>query len=207
MTEVGSIVGTAQYLSPEQARGEVVGPPSDLYSVGIVLYEMLTGRVPFEGDSAVAIAMKHLSEEPVPPSVYAPGTPPALEQVVLRALAKDAGDRYQTAEEMAADLDRARRGVALSPRTEQMTRVVPPARTGQHTRVQPPRDGTRVWDRDEPPPRTPPPARCARSARAGRGCCSPCSCSRRAPAAVALSGVFGSGDATTTTKRRIRRPS
>ena len=60
MTEVGSIVGTAQYLSPEQARGEVVGPPSDLYSVGIVLYEMLTGRVPFEGDSAVAIAMKHL---------------------------------------------------------------------------------------------------------------------------------------------------
>ena len=91
MTEVGSIVGTAQYLSPEQARGEVVGPPSDLYSVGIVLYEMLTGRVPFEGDSAVAIAMKHLGEEPVPPSVYAPGVPPGLEQVVLRALGQGRG--------------------------------------------------------------------------------------------------------------------
>jgi eukaryotic-like serine/threonine-protein kinase len=157
MTEVGSIVGTAQYLSPEQARGEVVGPPSDLYSVGIVLYEMLTGRVPFEGDSAVAIAMKHLSEEPVPPSVYAPGTPPALEQVVLRALAKDAGDRYQTAEEMSADLDRARRGVALSPRTEQMTRVIAPVVTGRQTLVEPPRDATRVWDREVPPPRRPPP--------------------------------------------------
>ena len=180
MTEVGSIVGTAQYLSPEQARGEVVGPPSDLYSVGIVLYEMLTGRVPFEGDSAVAIAMKHLSEEPVPPSVYAPGTPPALEQVVLRALAKDAGDRYQTAEEMAADLDRARRGVALSPRTEQMTRVLAPARTASQTRVQPPRDATRVWDRELPPGRQPPAAGAsealalavgaARAARAGGRC-------------------------------------
>ncbi len=154
MTEVGSIVGTAQYLSPEQARGEVVGPPSDLYSVGIVLYEMLTGRVPFEGDSAVAIAMKHLSEEPVPPSVYAPGTPPALEQVVLRALAKDAGDRYQTAEEMAADLDRARRGVALSPRTEQMTRSSRPRARGSRRASSRRATATRVWDRDVPPPRT-----------------------------------------------------
>ena len=167
MTEVGSIVGTAQYLSPEQARGEVVGPPSDLYSVGIVLYEMLTGRVPFEGDSAVAIAMKHLSEEPVPPSVYAPNTPHALEQVVLRALAKDAGDRYQTAEEMSADLDRARRGVALSPRTEQMTRVIAPVRaTAPQTRVQPPREATRVWDREIPPARRQPPPPPVRPARA-----------------------------------------
>ena len=178
MTEVGSIVGTAQYLSPEQARGEVVGPPSDLYSVGIVLYEMLTGRVPFEGDSAVAIAMKHLSEEPVPPSVYAPGTPPALEQVVLRALAKDAGDRYQTAEEMSADLDRARRGVALSPRTEQMTRVIPPVAHGAADPRAAAARGTRVWDRELPPPVAAAPAAGApRSARAGPGCCSRCSCS------------------------------
>jgi beta-lactam-binding protein with PASTA domain/predicted Ser/Thr protein kinase len=202
MTEVGSIVGTAQYLSPEQARGEVVGPPSDLYSVGIVLYEMLTGRVPFEGDSAVAIAMKHLSEEPVPPSVYAPGTPPALEQVVLRALSKDAGDRYQTAEEMSADLDRARRGVALSPRTEQMTRVLAPARGPQQTRVQPPRD-TRVWDREEPPPSRrppppPPPVRPKRS-RWPWVLLALLVLAAGAVAAVALSGVIGGGSATPTT--------
>src|ERR1700750_850783 len=67
MTEVGSIIGPAQYLSPEQARGQQVRPPADLYSLGVVLYEMLTGHVPFEGDSAVAIAMKHVSEEPRPP--------------------------------------------------------------------------------------------------------------------------------------------
>src|SRR5213592_1749636 len=66
MTEVGSIIGTAQYLSPEQARGQQVRPPADLYSLGVVLYEMLTGRVPFEGDSAVAIAMKHVSDPPQP---------------------------------------------------------------------------------------------------------------------------------------------
>jgi beta-lactam-binding protein with PASTA domain len=205
MTEVGSIVGTAQYLSPEQARGEVVGPPSDLYSVGIVLYEMLTGHVPFDGDSAVAIAMKHLSEEPVPPSVYAPGTPPALEQVVLRALSKDAGDRYQTAEEMSADLDRARRGVALSPRTEQMTRVLAPAtsRTAPQTRVQPPRDATRVWDRELPPPgrqQPPPPGRPKRS-RWPWVLLALLVLAAGAVAAVALTGVIGGGgnDTPTTT--------
>jgi eukaryotic-like serine/threonine-protein kinase len=208
MTEVGSIVGTAQYLSPEQARGEVVGPPSDLYSVGIVLYEMLTGRVPFEGDSAVAIAMKHLSEEPVPPSVYAPGTPPALEQVVLRALAKDAGDRYQTAEEMAADLDRARRGVALSPRTEQMTRIVAPSRTAQQTRVQQPqREATRVWDRDVPPPRTPPPAPVRpRRSRWPWVLLAVLVLAAGAVAAVALSGVIGGGSNTPTTVAHVMVP-
>src|SRR3954464_7148395 len=87
MTEVGSIIGTAQYLSPEQARGQQVRPPADLYSLGVVLYEMLTGRVPFEGDSAVAIAMKHVSENPRPPRALNPSIPPALEQVVLRSLA------------------------------------------------------------------------------------------------------------------------
>jgi beta-lactam-binding protein with PASTA domain/predicted Ser/Thr protein kinase len=202
MTEVGSIVGTAQYLSPEQARGEVVGPPSDLYSVGIVLYEMLTGRVPFDGDSAVAIAMKHLSEEPVPPSVYAPGTPPALEQVVLRALAKDAGDRYQTAEEMSADLDRARRGVALSPRTEQMTRVIAPVHTAPQPRVEPPPDATRVWDRDVPPPRRqpppPPPVRPRRS-RWPWVLLALLVLAAGAVAAVALTGVIGGGSDTPTT--------
>jgi beta-lactam-binding protein with PASTA domain len=210
MTEVGSIVGTAQYLSPEQARGEVVGPPSDLYSVGIVLYEMLTGRVPFEGDSAVAIAMKHLSEEPVPPSVYAPDVSPGLEQVVLRALAKDAGDRYQTAEEMSADLDRARRGVSLSPRTEQMTRVIaPPPRIGD-TRVQPPREGTRVWDHEgaartaAPPPRAVPPRR----SRWPWVLLVLLVLAAGAVAAVALSGVLGGGGGNTgtTTAKQAKVP-
>jgi eukaryotic-like serine/threonine-protein kinase len=208
MTEVGSIVGTAQYLSPEQARGEVVGPPSDLYSVGIVLYEMLTGRVPFEGDSAVAIAMKHLSEEPVPPSVYAPGTPPALEQVVLRALAKDAGDRYQTAEEMSADLDRVRRGVALSPRTEQMTRVIAPATSARQTRVEPPRDATRVWDREVPqprrPPAPPPPVRPKRS-RWPWVLLALLVLAAGAVAAVALTGVLGGDNTNTNTTPLVVR--
>ena len=76
MTQTGSIMGTAQYLSPEQAQGHAVGATSDLYSVGIILYEMLTGRVPFEGDSAVAIALKQVSEAPVPPSALNPAVTP-----------------------------------------------------------------------------------------------------------------------------------
>src|SRR5205814_5966284 len=86
MTEVGSIVGTAQYLSPEQARGAPVDPRSDLYSLGVVLYEMLTGKVPFTGDTPVEIAMKHLSEPPKAPSELRPEVPHDLDLVVLRAL-------------------------------------------------------------------------------------------------------------------------
>src|ERR687887_2428541 len=90
MTEVGSIMGTAQYLSPEQARGAPVSAASDLYSVGIVLYEMLTGQVPFTGDTAIEVAMKHLNDVPRPPSELRPGIPPDRDHVVLRALAKNA---------------------------------------------------------------------------------------------------------------------
>src|SRR6266496_2383575 len=102
MTEAGSIIGTAQYLSPEQARGAAVDQRSDLYSVGIVLYEMLTGEVPFTGDTPVEIAMKHLSDTPRPPSLERPEIPPDLDMIVLRALAKSPDDRFQTAEEMVA---------------------------------------------------------------------------------------------------------
>ncbi len=105
MTQTGSIMGTAQYLSPEQAQGHAVGATSDLYSVGIILYEMLTGRVPFEGDSAVAIALKQVSEAPVPPSVFNPAVPPELEHTVLRALSKDPAARYGTADEFIAALE------------------------------------------------------------------------------------------------------
>jgi beta-lactam-binding protein with PASTA domain/predicted Ser/Thr protein kinase len=119
MTETGSIIGTAQYLSPEQAKGAPVTPASDIYSVGIVLYEMLTGSVPFTGDTPLEIAMKHLSAIPEPPSEHRPEVPHELDSIVLRALAKDPDDRYQSAEEMDADLARAARGQAVAPETEE----------------------------------------------------------------------------------------
>src|SRR6266498_3255271 len=119
MTEAGSIIGTAQYLSPEQAKGAPVTPASDIYSVGIVLYEMLTGSVPFTGDTPLEIAMKHLSAIPEPPSEKRREIPHELDSIVLRALAKDPADRYQSAEEMDADLARAARGHAVAPETEE----------------------------------------------------------------------------------------
>src|SRR5690242_10913216 len=100
MTEVGSIIGTAQYLSPEQARGAPVDPASDLYSLGIVLYELLTGTVPFTGETPVEIAMKHLQATPEPPSAKRPEIPPDLDKVVLRALAKNPAERFHDADEM-----------------------------------------------------------------------------------------------------------
>ena len=125
MTEAGSIVGTAQYLSPEQARGAPVDARSDLYSLGIVLYELLTGKVPFTGDSPVEIAMKHLNELPKPPSALRPEVPRDLDLVVLRALAKDPDARYASAEEMDADLARIEQGLSVSSRTaEAETRIM-----------------------------------------------------------------------------------
>jgi serine/threonine-protein kinase len=100
MTLTGSIMGTAQYLSPEQAQGFAVSDSSDLYSVGVILYELLTGVVPFEGDSAVAIAFKQVAAEPRPPSDLNPTLPPSLDAVVLRALAKDPAARYADAGEL-----------------------------------------------------------------------------------------------------------
>jgi serine/threonine protein kinase len=117
MTEAGSIIGTAQYLSPEQARGAAVDQRSDLYSVGVLLYEMLTGTVPFTGESPVEIAMKHLSDTPRPPSLERPEIPPDLDMIVLRALAKNPDDRFQTAEEMAAELDRFAQGAGVTAET------------------------------------------------------------------------------------------
>jgi len=119
MTEAGSIVGTAQYLSPEQARGGEVDQRSDLYSLGVVLYELLTGSVPFSGDTPVEIAMKHLSQTPEPPSKRRVDIPRELDMVVMRALAKDPADRYQSADEMEADLERVARGVGVAPETEE----------------------------------------------------------------------------------------
>src|SRR4051795_8202503 len=109
MTQTGAIVGTVQYLSPEQAEGRPVDARSDLYSAGLVLYELLTGRPPFDGEAPVSIALKHVNERPVPPGQLRPGIPPALEAVVLRALEKDPALRYQSAEEFIAALEQAMR--------------------------------------------------------------------------------------------------
>jgi hypothetical protein len=166
MTEAGSIIGTAQYLSPEQARGAPVDQRSDLYSMGIVLYEMLTGQVPFTGESPVEIAMKHLSDPPRPPSLLRPDIPPDLDMVVLRALAKTPEDRFQTAEEMDAELGRVAAGAGVTAETADAatavlsgaaldsapTAIVPPRRPPTEARpsyryADPPRRRRPVWPR------------------------------------------------------------
>jgi eukaryotic-like serine/threonine-protein kinase len=114
MTETGSIMGTAQYLSPEQAQGHAVTATSDIYSIGVMLYEMLAGRLPFDGDSAVAVALKHLSEPPMPISQSRPDIHPALEAVVMAALAKDPAQRWQSAPDFAAGLEAARTQIQAS---------------------------------------------------------------------------------------------
>jgi serine/threonine-protein kinase len=162
MTEAGSIIGTAQYLSPEQAKGAPVDQTSDLYSVGVVLYELLTGVVPFSGDTPVEIAMKHLSSVPEPPSAKRADVPRDLDLVVMRALAKDQSERYQSAEEMDADLRRINRGVAISPVTEEAATAIiarPPPSAVTEITSRTPRPPvpyappSAYYDYDEPPRR------------------------------------------------------
>jgi len=125
MTQTGSIMGTAQYLSPEQAQGHAVTPQSDLYSIGIVLYEMLTGRLPFDGESAVTIALKQVNEAPIPPSAFNGAVTPELEGIVLHALEKDPARRFADADEFLAALERARANI-LAGAPESMTAAFSP---------------------------------------------------------------------------------
>jgi beta-lactam-binding protein with PASTA domain/tRNA A-37 threonylcarbamoyl transferase component Bud32 len=127
MTQTAQVIGTAQYLSPEQARGERVDARSDLYSAGCLLYELLTGRPPFTGDSPVAIAYQHVRENPVPPSRVDPDVPPWADSIVLKAMAKSPADRYQSAADMRADLQRAASGMPVS---------APPTRLDNYPRTQ-----------------------------------------------------------------------
>ncbi len=128
MTQTAQVIGTAQYLSPEQARGERVDARSDLYSAGCLLYELLTGRPPFTGDSPVAIAYQHVRENPVPPSRVDPDVPPWADAIVLKAMAKSPADRYQTAADMRADLQRAASGMPVS--------AAPPTRLDNYPQTQ-----------------------------------------------------------------------
>jgi beta-lactam-binding protein with PASTA domain/predicted Ser/Thr protein kinase len=128
MTETGAIMGTAAYLSPEQAQGHAVSAASDLYSIGILLYELLTGRVPFDAESAVTIALKQVSEEPVHPRALNANVSPELEDVVLRALQKDPANRFADADEFIEALEAVRDLPAqpgLAQRTGALTGVYP----------------------------------------------------------------------------------
>ncbi len=138
MTSTNSVVGTAQYLSPEQARGEVVDSRSDLYSTGCLLYELLSGKPPFQGDSAVAVAYQHVSEAPKPPSTIAPDIPNVLDRIAMKSLAKRREARYQSAAEMRTDLLNAIQGGEVSaPQVNAwQTQVIPtPPRPSDATAV------------------------------------------------------------------------
>jgi len=127
MTEAGSIMGTAQYLSPEQAQGAAATSQSDLYSVGIILYELLTGQLPFDGESAVSIAVQHLNDAPTPIHALRPDVAPELEAAVMRSLEKDPAARWADADEFIRALDGARGSVATRPLGQDTAAFVPVA--------------------------------------------------------------------------------
>ncbi|MDP1809457.1 MAG: Stk1 family PASTA domain-containing Ser/Thr kinase [Actinomycetota bacterium] len=146
VTQTGAILGTAQYISPEQAKGDEVGAASDIYSLGIVIYEMLAGKVPFNGDSPVAVALKQIQEKPIPLSDLNKNIPADLETIVAKTMAKNPAARYQSAAELRDDLGRAAEGLPVlaysdgsseSEMTVVMPRPVPPERRKETTEKHP----------------------------------------------------------------------
>src|SRR4028118_1077854 len=143
MTRTGHILGTAHYISPEQAMGEPVGPASDLYSLGIVLYEMLTGEMPLDADTPLGIAMKHVNGHLVPPQVLNPAVPEGINAVTVRLLAKNPADRYGSDAELIEDLERVVAGLEPTGATTEMATAVMPAATTRGGPPPPPPSGRR----------------------------------------------------------------
>jgi serine/threonine-protein kinase len=150
--QTSSVLGTPTYLSPEQAQGEVVDARSDIYSLGVVLYELLAGKPPFTGDSPVAIAYKQVNETPLPPSSLNPDVPPRLDAVVMKALAKNPANRYQDAEALSADLERVKLGQEVEATPLMAGAAGDPTQViarPQATQVMPPTEpdggGRKVW--------------------------------------------------------------
>jgi eukaryotic-like serine/threonine-protein kinase len=152
MTQTAAVIGTAQYLSPEQARGETVDARSDIYSAGCLMYELLVGRPPFTGDSPVSVAYQHVREAPVPPSQVDPVITADIDAITLKALAKDPADRYQSAREMKADISRVLAGqdvTAVVPRVADATTVAAAGADTAPTRVAAPVIAEAPADEDE----------------------------------------------------------
>lgn len=155
MTQTAAVIGTAQYLSPEQARGEQVDARSDIYSTGCLIYELLTGRPPFLGDSPVSVAYQHVRETPIPPSTLNPAITPEMDAVVLKALAKTPANRYQSAHEMADDCQRILSGIPVTAQLApvipmQPTEVLSPTRATRALPVDEESEWDKEWDKEEP---------------------------------------------------------
>ncbi|MDO4596540.1 MAG: Stk1 family PASTA domain-containing Ser/Thr kinase [Coriobacteriaceae bacterium] len=153
LTQDNNVLGTAHYVSPEQTRGQELGPTSDIYSLGVVMYECATGRVPFDGDDAISVALKQVNETPVPPSQVNPGVDADLERIILRCMEKDAANRFQTADELRQVLNAYLAGRPVS--VPEPTRIIPAAGAGE-TATRPLAPGeTQMVNRPKPGANTP----------------------------------------------------
>jgi len=157
LTQTGAVMGTAAYFSPEQAEGKTVDARSDIYSLGVVLYEMAAGRPPFTGDSPVAVASKHVRDQPEMPRAIYPACPAALEAVIMKAMAKDPASRYGSAEELRADLLRFADGRPVEAGDPNLTNVMGLAAAGAATTVMSPATGRTMAIPAGPAPPPPPP--------------------------------------------------
>ena len=180
LTQVGSVVGTAAYLAPEQARGEEATPASDVYALGVVIYQLLTGRLPWEGTTLAELALRRENERPLPPSSYDAAVPETLSTAVLRSLDGDPAGRYSTARQLAAALRAGGAGHEPPPptaRATQATRMMPGETTDATRRLPPSRATPAARPAPRPPGAAAPPRRSR--PRASHGARSPAGCAAR----------------------------